>query len=96
MDENIKKVCKYCGKELHEFDCSSLSTKNEIPTNKFLRWIYKVFMIIEMPLTFLQLFVVETSKNRKFEEAGKIITCTNRDCIGYLEGCLGKGKGLFV
>ena len=53
-------------------------------------------MIIEMPLAFLQLSVVEASKDRKLEEAGKITTCTNRDCIGYLEGCLGKGKGLFV
>ena len=53
-------------------------------------------MIIEMPLAFLQLSVTEASRDKKLAKAGKIETCTNKDCIGYLDGCLGKGKGLFV
>ena len=96
MDEKIKKVCKYCRKELHEFDCNSLRSKNDMPKNKFLRWIFKTIMIIEMPLAFLQLSVTEASRDKKLAKAGKIETCTNKDCIGYLDGCLCKGKGLFV
>ena len=67
-----------------------------MPKNKFLRWIFKIFMIIETPLAFLQLFVTEASRDDKLKKAGKIETCTNKDCIGFLDGCLGKGKGLFV
>ncbi len=67
-----------------------------MPTNKFLRWIFKTIMIIEMPITFLQYSVTEASRNTKLKKAGKIVTCTDKDCIGYLEGCLDKNKGLFV
>ena len=96
MDENIKKVCKYCRKELQEFDCNSLRSKNDMPKNKFLKRLFKVFMILEAPLAFLQLSVTEASRDDKLKKAGKIVTCTNKDCISYLEGCMGKGKGLFV
>ena len=96
MDEDRIKVCKYCRKELHEFDCNSLRSKNDMPKNKFLKWLFKIFMILEAPLSFLQLSVTEASRDDKLKKAGKIVTCTNKDCIGYLEGCMGKGKGLFV
>ena len=96
MGENIQRVCKYCHKELHEFDCNSVSSKNDMPKSKLLRWIFKAIMIIEMPLAFLQLSVTKASRDAKLKKAGKIVTCINRDCIGYLDGCLGKGKGLFV
>ncbi len=96
MDEDRIKVCKYCRKELHEFDCNSLRSKNDMPKNKFLKWLLKIFIIIEAPLSFLQLSVTEASRDDKLKKAGKIKTCINKDCIGYLEGCLGKGKGLFV
>lgn len=96
MDEDRIKVCKYCRQELHEFDCNSLRSKNDMPKNKFLKWLLKIFIILEAPLSFLQLSVIDASRDKKLAKAGKIETCTNKDCIGYLDGCLGKGKGLFV
>lgn len=75
--------CRYCRKPLEEFDCSLIASKER--GNGSL--IFSIFIFIIFPLTWFLELVYDMNRDSKLEKKGKTTTCTNKDCIGYLDGC---------
>ncbi len=92
----MKKLCKYCKNELQEFDCYTLHSDYKSTKNKFLQLLLDIFMIIETPFFYLLSSLNKEVTNDKVKKSGKITTCLNKNCIGYLDGCYGKNKGAYL
>ncbi len=77
--------CKYCKKEMQEFDCTSL--KSDRRKKGFLGKVFDLWCWFEIPYTSFLIYAFDKAQDKTFEKNGKTITCTNPHCIGYLDGC---------
>ena len=75
------KTCKYCHKELEEVECPKDTSKDNLVSSLPLP------DIILIPIEILSYFFSKKDKKRK-----KIVTCNNKDCIDYLNGCFKRKK----
>ena len=71
-------LCKYCHKPLEKVECSKFNDSSEYDIS-----FHEFFTFI---LWFISLFI--DSYKKKLKEHKFKITCTNKDCIGYLDGCM--------
>jgi len=71
-------LCQYCHKKLKKVECSKFNddTESDVSFHEVVTFLFWV----------LSLFIV--SYKKKLEEHKFKITCVNKDCIGYLDGCM--------
>ena len=77
-EDNSVKSCQYCHKKLEKVECSRFNNSSEYDIS--------FHEIVTFVFWFVSLFIAsykEKLKAHKFK-----ITCTNKDCIGYLNGCM--------
>jgi len=78
--------CKYCHKPLEQTRCPEDTSDSFFFLSFFLEFLGFVVSIIVLLLSYLSKHV-----NKPDRTKGKqIITCTNKDCIDYLNGCFKK------
>ncbi|WP_428025569.1 hypothetical protein [Arcobacter sp.] len=81
--ENETVVCKYCNKPLEKVKCPK---NNALLENILLLDFLSDLKNWTVSLLGLLLFSFSKKANKK-DEKDLIITCTNKDCINYLDGC---------
>jgi len=82
-------ICKYCKKPLQYTKCPKdlgRVSPSEVITD--ILGLLGVLLVIVAS-------IFSSSSQKKEPRSTKIITCTNLDCIDFLNGCFGK-KGLYT
>jgi len=69
--------CKYCKKDLQKIDCLKYSKDTQDGVS-----IHKVIVILLTMISYIYKPAKSTLANFRYKT-----TCTNKDCIGYLDGC---------
>ena len=76
--ENIKyEPCKYCHKTMKKVNCAE--------EEQNIDYAFSIHEFVTFVLWFVSLF--KHSYKEKLEKHKFKITCVNKDCIGYLDGC---------
>jgi len=73
-----EKSCQYCHKKLERIECSKFDNISEYDIS--------IHEVITFVFWLISLFI--SSYKKKLEEHKFKITCINKDCIGYLDGCM--------
>ena len=71
-------LCQYCRKKLEKVECSKECDDSEDGMD--------IHEIVTFVFWIISLFI--SSYKKKLEEHKFKITCINKDCIGYLDGCM--------
>ena len=84
LNEDIEyEKCKYCHQAMQKVDCAKKHENNVIDDEH--DYTFSIHEFITFLLWVISLFV--SSYKEKLEQHKYKITCVNKDCLGYLNGC---------